>query len=50
MNRQEIAAILAMISSLDGRRAFGEVDVIAWEAVIGDLRFPDAREAVIRHY
>jgi hypothetical protein len=50
VNRQEIAAILAMISSLDGRRAFGEVDVIAWEAVIGDLRFPDAREAVIRHY
>lgn len=50
MTRQEVAAVLAMIASLDGRRAFGEVDVIAWEAVVGDLRFADAREAVILHY
>ena len=50
MNRREVAAVLAMVSALDDRRVFGEVDVTAWEAVIGDLRFDDAREAVIRHY
>jgi len=50
MTRQEIAAILAMIASLDGRRAFGALDVTAWEAVIGHLRFSDARDAVIDHY
>jgi hypothetical protein len=50
VNKQEVAAVLAMIASLDGRKAFGEVDVVAWNAVIDDLRFEDARLAVIAHY
>lgn len=42
--------MLAMIASLDGRRAFGELDVAAWQAVTGDLRFADCKDAVILHY
>lgn len=50
MDRREVAATLAMIASLDGRRSFGDLDVTAWAAVIGDLRFDDARDAVLGHY
>lgn len=50
MTMQEVAAVLAMISALDGRKAFGEIDAQAWHAVVGDLRFEDCREAVILHY
>lgn len=47
---RETAAVLAMISALDSRRVYGEVDAQAWHAVIGDLRFEDCREAVVSHY
>jgi hypothetical protein len=50
VNIQETAGILAMISALDGRKAFGEIDAQAWTAVLGDVMFDDAREAVIEHY
>lgn len=50
MDIRETAAVLAMISALDGRKAFGEIDAQAWHAVVGDLRFEDCREAVIAHY
>lgn len=50
MDIRETAAVLAMISALDGRKAFGEIDAQAWHAVIGDLRFGDCRDAVIAHY
>lgn len=47
---RETAAVLAMISALDSRKVYGEVDAQAWNAVIGDLEFNDCREAVIEHY
>lgn len=50
MDLRETAGILAMVSALDTRRVFGEIDAQAWNAVIGDLRFDDCREAVIAHY
>lgn len=50
MDLRETAGILAMISALDGRKAFGDIDAKAWHAVIGDLTFDDCREAVIEHY
>lgn len=50
MDIRETAAVLAMISALDGRKAFGEIDAQAWHAVVGDLRFDDCRDAVIAHY
>jgi len=50
MDIRETAAILAMIAAVDSRRSFGEIDVSAWHAVIGDFTFDDAREAVISHY
>ncbi len=50
MTLQETAAILAMIAAVDSRRSFGEIDVTAWHAFIGNFTFDDAREAVIAHY
>lgn len=50
MDLRETAGVLAMISALDSRKAYGEIDAKAWHAVIGDLRFDDCREAVIAHY
>jgi hypothetical protein len=47
---RETAGVLAMISALDSRKVYGEIDAQAWHAVIGDLRFDDCREAVIQHY
>jgi hypothetical protein len=47
---RETAAVLAMITALDTRRMYGDIDAKAWHAVIGDLRFDDCREAVIQHY
>jgi hypothetical protein len=47
---RETAAVLAMITALDTRRMYGDIDAKAWHAVIGDLRFDDCREAVIAHY
>lgn len=50
MDLRETAGVLAMISALDSRKVYGEIDAQAWHAVIGDLRFDDCREAVIQHY
>lgn len=50
MELRETAGVLAMISALDSRKVYGEIDAQAWHAVIGDLRFDDCREAVIQHY
>lgn len=50
MDMRETAAVLAMVSALDARKVYGEVDAQAWNAVIGDLRFEDCRDAVIAHY
>ena len=50
MELHETAGVLAMISALDSRKVYGEIDAQAWHAVIGDLRFDDCREAVIQHY
>lgn len=50
MDARETAGILAMIAAVDSRRSFGEIDVTAWHAVIGDFTFDDARQAVIDHY
>lgn len=47
---RETAAILAMVAAVDSRRSFGEIDVQAWHAFIGNFTFDDAREAVIAHY
>lgn len=47
---RDTAAILAMVAAVDSRRSFGEIDVQAWHAFIGDFTFDDAREAVIAHY
>lgn len=47
---RETAAILAMVAAVDSRRSFGEIDVQAWHAFIGDFTFDDCREAVIAHY
>lgn len=50
MDLRETAGVLAMISALDSRKVYGQIDASAWHAVIGDLRFDDCREAVIAHY
>jgi hypothetical protein len=50
MEMRETAAVLAMISALDSRKVYGEIDAQAWHAVVGDLRFEDCRDAVIAHY
>lgn len=49
MNRSEIAQLLAMAAAYD-RRTVGEADVEAWHAALDDLRWMDARDAVIAHY
>lgn len=50
VDMRETAGVLAMISALDGRKVYGEIDAQAWNAVIGDLRFDDCRDAVIAYY
>ncbi len=49
MNRQEVAALLALMSARDGR-AVGQVEVEAWFEDLGRWDFETAREAVRRHY
>lgn len=49
MNRAECAQLLTVISSYD-RRTLGEADVIAWHGTLGDLRFDECRDAVVKHY
>ncbi len=49
MNRSETAALLTMRATWHGVKV-GESDVEAWYAVVGDLDFADARDALIGHY
>jgi hypothetical protein len=49
MNIDEIGALLAICATFDYRNP-GTVDLEAWEAVLGDLTFADAREAVLAYY
>lgn len=48
MNRNEVTALLALISARDGR-AIGQVEVEAWHEDLGRWDFATAREAVRRH-
>ncbi len=50
MNRDETGALLAIIAAADKRRMFDDLDVATWHHLIGDLDFPDCRDAVIAHY
>jgi hypothetical protein len=49
MNRSECAQLLTIVASYD-RRTLGEPDVIAWQGALGDLRFDECRDAVVKHY
>src|SRR5690242_19905210 len=49
MESTEIGQLLAIMAMYDYRQVDAAM-VIAWEAVIGDLPFDDARAAVIQHY
>ena len=49
MNRQEVTALLSLMSARDGRTV-GRVEVEAWFEDIGQWDFDTARQAVGRHY
>lgn len=49
MNLKETNTTLALVQAFD-RRTVGEVDVRAWQSVLGDLEVADVMEAVRRHY
>ena len=49
MNKPEAANLLAVMQTYD-QRTVGETDVIAWHSALGDLTFPECRDAVIAHY
>ncbi|GAA4680193.1 hypothetical protein [Nocardioides nanhaiensis] len=49
MNVSEAAAALSVCSSFD-RRTVGEADAQAWAAALPDVRFEDARDAIVAHY
>lgn len=49
MNSDEVIDLLTTAAAFD-RRTVGEADVIAWQSAVGDLDFPDARDAVVQHY
>jgi hypothetical protein len=49
VNAKETGLLLARCASYD-RRKVGDVDVIAWLQVLGDLPFADCEQAVIGHY
>jgi hypothetical protein len=49
MNATEVSKVLARMALYDNRKV-GDLDVIAWLDVIGDLPFADAEQAVITHY
>ena len=49
MNSSEVARLLGAASAFD-RRTVGDADVVAWQAVLDDVPFADALEAVKRHY
>lgn len=49
MNAAEAGELLALMALYDNRKT-GDVDVIAWLKIIGDLRHADCEAAVLAHY
>lgn len=49
MTYDEVCDLLGIIATYDHRK-IGDADGEAWEATIGDLAFPDARQAVVTHF
>lgn len=49
MNAAETGKLLASMALYDNRK-IGDLDVIAWLKVIGDLAYADAEQAVVAHY
>ncbi len=49
MTPSEAVKILALAAAFD-QRTVGEADARAWHAVLADLDFPEAQEAVRAHY
>lgn len=49
MTPDETVDLLTLAAAFD-QRTVGEGDAFAWQAVVGDLRFIDARQAVIAYY
>jgi hypothetical protein len=49
VNLSETARLLGAMAAFD-RRTVGDADVIAWQAIMDDIPFADALEAVKRHY
>jgi hypothetical protein len=46
---EETVDLLTTCAAYD-RRTIGKTDVAAWHAVVGDLPFADAQQAVFAHY
>lgn len=49
MTPDETVDLLTVAAAFD-QRTVGEGDAMAWHAVLGDLIFADAKQAVIGHY
>lgn len=49
MTPDETVDLLTVAAAFD-QRTVGEGDAMAWHAVVGDLDFTDAKQAVIAHY
>lgn len=49
MNTQEAAALLAVAAAFDNRKPDADA-AMAWAAALHDVRFEDARDAVVAHY
>lgn len=50
MTREDVARLLAGIEHYDPRRRFNPLDVATWAELLDDVRFDDAKAAVIAHY
>lgn len=49
MTPEETVDLLTVAAAFD-QRTVGEGDAMAWHAVLGDLAFADAKQAVLAHY
>jgi hypothetical protein len=49
MTPDETVDLLTVAAAFD-QRTVGEGDAMAWHAVLGDLTFADAKQAVLGHY
>lgn len=49
MNQQEAAALLGVAAAFDNRKPDPDA-ALAWSAALWDVRFEDARAAVVQHY